>query len=61
MEFWDKIKSLPDSESAYFFVYIKRVQSGKKTKFEKESFFDVFHLRGRFWTLPDGPLDPLDR
>ena len=21
----------------------------------------VFGLRERFWTLPDGPLDPLDR
>ena len=24
-------------------------------------YFDVFQLRNRFWTLPDAPLDPLDR
>ena len=29
--------------------------------FEKIAIFDVFHLQNRFQTLPDGPLDPLDR
>ena len=30
-------------------------------KIEKSIYLIVFKLRDRFWTLWDGPLDPLDR
>ena len=33
----------------------------KHVFFGKLHFLDVFQLRNGFWTLPDGPLDPLDR
>ena len=46
--------------SGFFCIY-NMGPKWKKSKFEKKTFFDVFHLRDRFWTLPDGPLDPLDR
>ena len=38
----------------------KIVNEIKKNK-KKTHFFDVFQLRKRFWILPGGPLDPLNR
>ena len=52
---------LKSAQDFSFFISRDYFWRGRRSIKKMKIYLVIFKLQNRFWTLPDGPLDPLDR